>query len=151
MKRNDVIHKLLKLIKQLDLLDRDLRTYGTGVQLTFSEIHMIHEISVHKSPHVTALAEKIGITKGAVSQMTDKLVKKGFLIKEMDPSNQSRKILRLSSLGIEAERTHQNYHRAFESRVLELLDRYSELDRKRIEMFLDDLLDATEHLERDLY
>ncbi|WP_199617399.1 MarR family transcriptional regulator [Paenibacillus alkalitolerans] len=39
-----------------------------------SEIHTLNEIREHEGIHITALAERCGVTKGAVSQVLEPMV-----------------------------------------------------------------------------
>ena len=49
--------------------------------------------------NVTELAEYLGITKGAVSQMVDKLIKKGMVNKEMVSDTENEVALELTEKG----------------------------------------------------
>ncbi len=66
---------------------------------------------------MTGLAELLGVTKGAVSQIIMKLQKKGMIVKDSDPRNLSRLVLRLTPKGETAYAGHEKLHSAFDSIV----------------------------------
>ena len=55
---------------------------------------MIKSIKENEGIHVTGLAEMLGVTKGAVSQIIMKIEKKKMIVKDTDPRNLSRLVLR---------------------------------------------------------
>jgi len=52
------------------------KDFGTGVMLYRAEIHTIRAIGDNPGINVTKLAESMGITKVAISQTVNKLVRK---------------------------------------------------------------------------
>lgn len=64
----------------------------------YSEIHIIMAIAEHPGIHVGGLAEILGVTKGAVSEIL-KNWKKDLIIKEIDNLNLSRYSLNLTEKG----------------------------------------------------
>ncbi len=64
---------------------------------------------------MTGLADMLGVTKGAVSQIIGKLEHKGMIIKDTDPRNLSRLVLRLTPKGETAYLNHEKLHEQFES------------------------------------
>jgi len=58
------------------------RNYGTNILITQVEIHTIEAIGNHDGISITELAENRHKTKGAVSQLIYKLVKKGLVKKQ---------------------------------------------------------------------
>jgi DNA-binding MarR family transcriptional regulator len=61
--------------------------------------------------HVTALADRLGVMVGAVSQILLNLERKGIAIKEKDIENQSRFLLRLTSAGKAIHTNHLKFHK----------------------------------------
>ena len=59
---------------------------------------------------MTALAKRLGITKGAVSQTLKRLAGKEIIVKETDPSNTSRMTVNLSTKGKVAFFAHLHWH-----------------------------------------
>ncbi|WP_320170619.1 MarR family transcriptional regulator [Maridesulfovibrio sp.] len=110
------------------LFDHDKRThyYGTDERLFEAEIHLIVAIKDNPGFHVAALAQRFGVTKGAISQIIKKLEKKGMVVKASDPKNQSRLLLSLTTKGETAYEAHARLHRDFDEMVAGLLEQESE-------------------------
>jgi DNA-binding MarR family transcriptional regulator len=133
-----ISYALLRVANKLFELDRRTRNYGTEEPLFEAEIHMIKFIRENEGIHVTGLAELLGVTKGAVSQIVMKLQRKGMVLKEADPRNQSRLVLRLTPEGERAYRQHERLHAEFDDLVNRVLDETIE-DRGALVRFLDAL------------
>jgi DNA-binding MarR family transcriptional regulator len=102
-------------------IDKKTRYYGTNVPLFYAEIHLIRAIKENEGIHITGLAQYLEVTKGAVSQMLMKLEKKGFIIKEKDPSNQSRFLLKLTPKGETAHYNHMRLHQEFDEIIRDMI------------------------------
>jgi DNA-binding MarR family transcriptional regulator len=98
----------------------------------------VSEIKENAGIHVTALAEKLSVTVGAVSQILSKLERKGLVIKEKDIQNQSRFLLRLTPEGELAHTNHLKFHKEFDVLFNKLVGNESETKVK----FLTDFLAA---------
>lgn len=128
---------LLSVIRNFVEHDTKARYFGTDTKLNHSEIHMIQFIKEQKERlHISAIARKLGITKGAVSQTIKRLEKKGFVLKEVDTENKSRLLIRLTPKGEKAHYYHKKYHRQLDSIILDVL---KNTDDENI-MFLNNFL-----------
>ncbi len=105
-----------------------------------AEMHVVKLIKEHEGIHTTAVADMLGVTKGAVSQVTNRLEKRGILIKEQDPSNMSRLILRLTPKGDRLYEVHEAFHSELDALVKETLENATEENK----IFLKNFLDALE-------
>lgn len=124
--KNKISYALLRVIYKFSEIDKKTRYYGTDVQLFSSEIHMIKSIKENEGIHVTGLANKIGVTKGAVSQIIIKLEKKGLIKRDKDICNQSKLVLKLTNKGEIAYKNHEKLHDKFDSLISENLKDISE-------------------------
>lgn len=75
------------------------RNYGTNIMITQVEIHTIEAIGNHAGISITELAENRQKTKGAVSQLVYKLVKKGLVEKTVSKTSDAQVSLYLTPLG----------------------------------------------------
>jgi len=132
-------YTLLRVVTKLSEVDRKTRHYGTDVPLYEAEIHMIKAIKDSEGIHVTGLADQLGVTKGAVSQIIGKLDKKGMIIKDKDVNNQSRLVLRLSEKGEIAYLHHDKLHDKFDRLVMDALHGATEEHIELFLLFLSDL------------
>ena len=116
-------HVLAKFVR----VDKSAYDFGTGGLLCTSEIHMICAVDSFDGVGVTELAEQMSVTKGAVSQVVAKLVEKGMLVKEPDPENRARVVVRTTQLGHSASEGHRRFHQEHDQEFLQYL---SELDEE---------------------
>jgi DNA-binding MarR family transcriptional regulator len=111
---------------------------GDGETLFPAEIHVVSEIKENEGIHATALADRLGVTVGAVSQILLKLERKGLVIREKDILNQSRFLLRLTPAGEVVHINHLKFHKEFDVLFNKLLANES----KEKVRFLTDFLAA---------
>ena len=138
-------YTFLRVVTKLTEIDRMTRCYGTDTSLYHAEIHMIKSIRENEGIHVTGLAELLGVTKGAVSQIIQKLERKGMIVKDADPNNLSRLVLHLTPKGETAYRQHEELHREFDGLFNAALENATEENRTFLRDFmnmLDEKIDA---------
>ncbi|MFH0841447.1 MAG: MarR family transcriptional regulator [Bacteroidota bacterium] len=90
----DQFHAILHLYS---VISRKPVDYGTGDLLYFTEIHTIATIGKNREINMTQLAEKMIVTRGAISQTIRKLVSKNLVLKTN--TNMKEFSLRLSDKG----------------------------------------------------
>ncbi len=100
-----------RIIHKYNRWESKKRRYGTGLLLSRAEIHTIAAVGDHPDINVTALAEILGITKGAASQMIYKLVDKGCVLKKVSPESDTEVVLNLTEEGKKNYDAHMEYHR----------------------------------------
>ncbi|WP_419788283.1 MarR family winged helix-turn-helix transcriptional regulator [Pseudodesulfovibrio sp.] len=110
------------------LIDHKSKDFGVGVSLYPSEIHLVSRVDGREGIGVTELAEEMGITKGAVSQLVSKLVKKGMLSKTPSPENRARVVIRTTERGHIASVNHLEFHRQHDRGFWEYLAELSDED-----------------------
>ena len=106
--------------KLLDILDQVLTKagsihsapidFGTSVPLYKAEIHTIRAIGENPGSNVTKLAEHMGVTKGALSQIINKLVRKKLVRKTHAHDNAKEILLELTDLGWTGFHDHEQFH-----------------------------------------
>jgi DNA-binding MarR family transcriptional regulator len=120
---NDVIEQTMRLINKYNVLEKELYNFGIDELLTPAEIHTIDCIGRNSGINVTNLAEKLGITKGAVSQMVNKLKKRGLVTKLKDSENDKEVVLLLSKKGKIAFDGHLQFHLDMYNDFIPLLEK----------------------------
>ncbi len=128
-----------------------IRNYGTDQPLYEAEIHMIKSIKENEGIHVTGLADMLGVTKGAVSQITKKLEHKGMIVKDTDPSNLSRLSLRLTSKGETAYLHHEELHQEFDGLFKAVLKYATEQNKEFLKDFLNSLDEKLDAYEKEVH
>jgi DNA-binding MarR family transcriptional regulator len=105
-----LLDEVNRLIARAQSLHTPRFDFGTGIPLYRSEIHTIETIGKNPGINVTRLSERIGITKGAVSQMLTRLVKKKLIEKGTVPGNEKELMIDLTDLGRLAFENHRALH-----------------------------------------
>ena len=93
------------------------RNYGTDIMITQVEIHTIEAIGNHNGISITELAANRHKTKGAVSQLIYKLVKKGLVKKTVSETSDAQVSLYLTPLGQQAYEGHKKLHEQINDEV----------------------------------
>lgn len=81
-----------------------------------SEVHYIECIGRNIDPNVTKLAESLYMTRGAISKMTKKLIKKGIIESYQKPDNKKEIYFKLTDQGQRIYKIHEELHREFQER-----------------------------------
>jgi DNA-binding MarR family transcriptional regulator len=124
MKPKDVMEisdTLLHIAFRVDNIKREIRNFGTGHMLHGAEIGTIVAIRENRGISVTDLAARMNVTKGAVSQILKRLLKKGMIVKKVDAENLSRLKLGLTRSGEIAYENHAKRHRDMENGIRMIL------------------------------
>ena len=106
----EILQKLEKVIAMMESMHTPPLSFGTGVLMHTKEIHTIQAIGRRPGINVTRLAEQAAVTKGAVSQTVNKLVKKGLVMKTHPPGNDKEVVLELTNLGRIGFQNHEKFH-----------------------------------------
>lgn len=99
-----------RLIMQLRRLERQPHSFGTAGALTPSEIHTIDAIGPNGDLLMSELANRLGITKGAVTQLTAKLEDKLLIQRSPHPTDSRGVLVSLTDKGKEAYLAHEEVH-----------------------------------------
>lgn len=81
-----------------------------------SEVHCIEFIGKHKDPNVTKMAESMYMTRGAISKLTKKMLKKGYIESYQKTDNKKEIYFMLTAEGKKVFEIHERLHREFEER-----------------------------------
>ncbi|MBY0599130.1 MarR family transcriptional regulator [Bacillus bingmayongensis] len=114
---------------QLQRLEKHPHTFGEAGPLTPSEIHTIDAIGEERGVLMSELANRLHVTKGAVTQIIVKLENKKLVERTQNPNDSRSVIVALTEKGKNAFRAHEELHLKFYE------DLNSQLDEKEIEIF----------------
>ncbi len=104
-----LIRDLQQLIPRFGQSGMAARDYGCGRKLFPAEIQGVEIIARWPGLSAKELSLKLGVTKGAVSQLLSRLEKKGLVTKERDLGGTRRFSLRLTALGQTAFEGYLNF------------------------------------------
>lgn len=114
----DLLHKLGAKIQNREKRPND---FGTGDILYKFEIHIID--AVYKNPQITIseLSKVLCVTKGAVSQVLPKLIKKDFITKVKDPVSNKKIYLTVTQKGNFVAEKHIMFHKKIINEITAVL------------------------------
>ncbi|HMM23041.1 MAG TPA: MarR family transcriptional regulator [Selenomonadales bacterium] len=126
---------------QLRRLERSPRSFGAAGPLTPGEIHTIAAIGCKEGILMGELAARLGVTKGAATQMASRLEVKGFVRRAPDPADARATVISLTQTGLLAYQAHEELHRRFCQKISACLSSHES------EIFVDCLDKLCEALE----
>jgi DNA-binding MarR family transcriptional regulator len=74
-----VAEKLNKAVSILDRKKQVEQDYGISFPLNHAKIYLLYTIHRYPDENISQLALRLGITKGAIAQITKKLLEKGLM------------------------------------------------------------------------
>lgn len=96
---NELMETLYETSRLLSSYESIPRMYGTEDELYMVEVHTLNLIGNIIKTNTSEIAEITNRTKSAVSQMVDKLIKKGLVDKYRNPDNYREFIIELTPKG----------------------------------------------------
>ena len=147
MKEQELLLKEIALmLERQDMLSKltesqCLDEYG------YSETHCIDYIGRLELPNVTKVAEHMGMTRGAISKMTKKLLAKGLIEKYTLETNRKEVYFKLTKQGELLFEEHDKRHKRWEKRDMEFLSQYSKEEVQTVYRFMQEF---NNYLERQI-
>lgn len=96
--------------------------------LTLTEVHCLASIASVSKPNVTQISLDMRMTKGAITKITSKLIKKNLLIKYNLPDNKKEVYFKLSPEGLDIYRVNQTRQGQIEQGERDFFDTFSQGD-----------------------
>ena len=121
-------YRITNLIQQMRT--RRISFNGTPALQTAS-IHFIEMVGKHEDANMTELAEKLDITKGAVSQMAKKLEEKGLIIRAHSGDNDKDTFFHLTREGWKVFNGHEKLHGEMYGEIESILQELSVSDLEK--------------------
>ena len=91
-----------------------------------SEVHCIEYIGRNVDSNVTKLAESFYVTRGAISKIAKKLIKKGAIESYQKPDNKKEIYFRLTEQGQVIYKVHEKLHKEFQERDKAVFEQVTE-------------------------
>lgn len=132
MTREEVFFELMETIyelsRKISSYESVPRKYGTEDELYMVEAHTINLIGSIGQTTTSELAKLTNKTKGAISQMVDKLIKKELVVKQKNPLDNREIIIELTEKGTTVYEFHRELDKIEYARLLSNLDAFSKED-----------------------
>lgn len=133
-----VTDQIFAIIRLLEEEQKQPRDYG-GVLLSHTEVQFLETVARYPGENASALSGRLGITKGAVTQMVAKLGQKALLEGVRREDNKKEKFLRLTQRGAMALEGHQRYHQQANQRLCRFIAELDGRETEAIFRFLEHL------------
>ncbi|WP_052339725.1 MarR family transcriptional regulator [Gorillibacterium massiliense] len=108
-------------------------------RLSISSLHVLDVINAHEGIKGVDIAREMGITKGAISKITRKLLDQGLIRKTQLPANQKEIYFSMTPLGTELAELHRIFHQEQDQKAMELLSSFDAASLKIVADFLEKL------------
>ena len=137
-----VTERLFHVIRTLEEEQRKPVEYGDGVVLGHAEMQLLETISRYPDEHASALSLRLGITKGAVTQVVTKLMDKQLLSRVQRDGNRQKAYFRPTRHGREIIERHHRHHRKANQRLCEFITTLDDQEAHSIFQFLECLTEC---------
>jgi DNA-binding MarR family transcriptional regulator len=134
--------KINKAVTILSNEKKIARDYGIGFPLNHAEVHLLDTINEHPGENTSQLALRNGITKGAVAQITKKLLEKGLIRAFQAPENRKEVYFELTKPGKKAVLGHNRHHERLNAGLRQYFETLSDKEMKTILTFLDHVIEG---------
>lgn len=134
---------LIKVLKQFGTINIKIRSLEKLNEkdllnnYCYSEIHCIDLIAKMDDANVTNIAEKLGMTRGAISKITKKLIDKGAIISYQIDNNRKKVFYELTELGQVINDLHMQWHVDWEERSTIFFSHWKKDDLMMVYDFLE--------------
>ncbi|NEZ44074.1 MarR family transcriptional regulator [Paenibacillus alvei] len=107
-----------------------------------TEIHVLSCIGHTEPINLTAIAEKMGISKGNISKINSRLLKEGWIRKSQLNDNKKEIYFRLTPMGKKVFSLHEQYHDRAHQLFNRFISRYSTEQLEFMKQLLQDGITA---------
>jgi len=140
--KEPIIEKIYEVAEILNKERGTCRDYGAGLALYHSEVHLIIAIMEHSNANASELADALNITNGAITQVADKLERKGLIERYHLNNNKKDTYFRLTDGGDAVYHGHIAHHEKMNAKVIKYLKGLSESEYRLIADFANAMLEG---------
>lgn len=136
---DDILALWERVTNRLVFLEKRYVFRHGGLSLHPSELHVLLAIRSEPEANATALARRLGITKGAISQAMKRLEAKRIIVKHSDPTAKNEVTATFTVLGRKAIAAFLDERRETSARFHAYLSGLSAPERKMLIRFLEEM------------
>ncbi|AYU55817.1 MarR family transcriptional regulator [Staphylococcus debuckii] len=115
--------------------------------LTSTEVHCIEAIEENTNPNVRRLAETLYMTRGAISKLTRRLIKKELIESYQKEDNKKEIYFKLTDSGKAIYDTHEQLHAKFQKRDEKV---FEEMDEAQYQAMMNFINQYRNHLDQEI-
>ena len=132
-----VIKSLMRIQERSSIFEHHREEIFAGLNL--AEVHCIDKIGSTEFANVTKIAAEMGMTRGAISKISKKLLNKELIDTYQKPVNNKEIYFCLTEQGQKVYDEHKKCHNQAQEEKLAILTTYSEYEQSIILRFLNDI------------
>ncbi|MGG4143447.1 MarR family transcriptional regulator [Paenibacillus algorifonticola] len=149
MNKQYVYEMLIKLLHQQEQFEQEegslfLQELRKSIEfdtpLNMTEIHVVACIGQHEPLNLTAIADKMALSKGNISKVTNRLLKNGWVRRTQLNDNKKEVFFRLTSPGKQLYAIHEEIHDKVQAQFMGILHAYNEAELEVVKRLLLDLI-----------
>lgn len=133
----DVLDRLEQVINRLVFLEKRYVFCREALRLHPSELHVLLAVRGEPKANATRLAARLGVTKGAISQVLKRLETKGVIVKHVDSSQKNEVTVRFTPLGRDAVEDFIGQRTAVRQAFVDYLESLAPTERDMLRRFVD--------------
>ncbi|MDD5934539.1 MAG: MarR family transcriptional regulator [Clostridiales bacterium] len=140
MKQNELrqfIHKIYYLAGKIHLIRNIEIPLEIGIHANSATLYALNMINLNPDLKMSELSRKIGITKGAFSQMAKKLEQKELITRSKSMENSKDIYLIVTDQGKQAAEEYIRLHDKLYQGIDTILNQYNETEQQTITEFLN--------------
>ncbi len=134
---DDLLDRLSRIVAMAAAIEREPVEIGDGCRLSASEVHLIDAAGRSPEAGLSEHASRLGVTKGAVTQIVGRLEAKGCLVRVRDPEDRRAVRLVLTDTGRQAFAWHRSLHDRIGGRLRDALALMGPDEHERLVGFFD--------------
>ncbi len=146
IKEELIFEKVVEFIEKAEVYN-DLSNKKNNWNLSLSEIHCIDNIEKLGSPNVTLLSNTMKMTRGGITKITRKLIKKEFITDFKEEGNKKEVYFKLTSKGLEVYLDHEKTHKTAKDREMGFYSIFTGEEQKIILKFLEK---SNKHMQKEM-
>ena len=136
----DLVAQILDSIATLVSLDKKRVVTHKGEKLHPSEVQLLMFLFHVQDTNITAIADQMGLTKGAISQTLSRLQKKGIINKEMFPEKKNELRVQFTESGVQLMAQLNKSKKSVEGKYRRYIQTLSPKEKQTIANFLDKMV-----------
>ena len=136
----ELVTKILDSIALVVSFDKKRIITHEGEKLHPSEIQLFMFLYHEQNTNVTAIANEMGLTKGAISQTLSRLQKKGIISKEMFPEKKNELRVQFTDSGEQLMIQLNKSKKSLEGKYRRYIQALSNKEKEVISNFLDKMV-----------
>ncbi|UUV18929.1 MarR family transcriptional regulator [Fusobacteria bacterium ZRK30] len=147
MKEELIFEKISEFLEKAEVYN-DLSNKNKNWDLSLSEIHCIDNIEKLEAPNVTLLSNTMRMTRGGITKITRKLIKKEFITSFKEEGNKKEVYFKLTSKGMEVYLDHKKSHETAKHREMNFYSAFTGEEQSTILKFLER---SNDHLQKEMH